>query len=86
MREENEWIRVIATDASVSGFELSRSTKRDLTVSLGNARLVTVSKTSAFAAKLEALEAEVNGNIASAFSEMKTQVETVNRCVTATAQ
>lgn len=92
MREEKEWIGLIASDASVGGYELSRSIKRDLTVSLGNARAeytelitVAVSKTSALAAKIETLEAEVNGNIASAVNEMKAQVETVNGKVTATA-
>lgn len=92
LREEKEWIGLIAADASVGGYELSRSIKRDLTVSLGNARAeytelitVAVSKTSALAAKIETLEAEVNGNIASAVNEMKAQVETVNGKVTATA-
>ena len=92
LREEKEWIGLIATDASAGGYELSRSIKRDLTVSLGNARAeytelitVAVSQTSALAAKIETLEAEVNGNIANAFNELKTQVETVNGKVTATA-
>ena len=46
---------------------------------------VAVSQTSALAAKIETLEAEVNGNIANAFNELKTQVETVDGKVTATA-
>jgi len=93
MREEKEWIGLIASDASAGGYELSRSIKRELTVSLGKARAdfteqitVAVSKTSALAAKLETLEAEVNGNIATAFNEIKAQVDTINGKVTATAQ
>ena len=93
MREEKEWIGLIASDASAGGYELSRSIKRELTVSLGKAQAefteqitVAVSKTSALAAKLETLEAEVNGNIATAFNEIKAQVDTINGKVTATAQ
>ena len=93
MREEKEWIGLIASDASAGGYELSRSIKRELTVSLGKARAefteqitVAVSKTSALAAKLETLEAEVNGNIATAFNEIKAQVDTINGKVTANAQ
>lgn len=93
MREEKEWIGLIASDATSGGYELSRSIKRELTVSLGKARAefteqitVAVSKTSALAAKLETLEAEVNGNIATAFNEIKAQVDTINGKVTATAQ
>ena len=93
MREEKEWIGLIASDATSGGYELSRSIKRELTVSLGKARAdfteqitVAVSKTSALAAKLETLEAEVNGNIATAFNEIKAQVDTINGKVTATAE
>ena len=93
IREENELIGLIASDASAGGYELSRSIKRELTVSLGKARAefteqitVAVSKTSALAAKLETLEAEVNGNIATAFNEIKAQVDTINGKVTANAQ
>lgn len=93
IREENELIGLIAADATSGGYELSRSIKRELTVSLGKARAdfteqitVAISKTSALAAKLETLEAEVNGNIATAFNEIKAQVDTINGKVTANAQ
>ena len=93
VKQEIEKVSAVIADATAGGYEIGRSLKRELIVTIDNSRAeykelisVAVSKTSALAVKLENLEAEVNGNIAQAFNELKTSVETVDGKITSTSK
>lgn len=93
IKQELEKVSAVIADATTGGYEIGRSIKRELSVSVDNARAeytelisVAVSKTAALAVKVENLETEVNGNIAQAFNELKTRVEIVDGKITSTAE
>lgn len=93
VKQELEKVSAVVADATAAGYEIGRSLKRELIVTVDNNRAeykelisVAVSKTAALAVKVENLEAEVNGNIAQAFNELKTSVDIVDGKLTSTSK
>lgn len=91
LREREELLSLIETDAEAAGYEQSRTIKRQVSVAVGNARAefretitVAVSEIRAMASKLEVLEVEVNENIATAVNDLRVEINEIDGKVEAT--